>query len=134
MHEVMNSLQQQAFNLDTRQALETLTSFFERDIYFVYIAITTHGALAGCITMEESHALYAGGAFGTLREFYVRPEFRSRNIGQQLLGAAKVFGQSHGWTRLEVTTPPLPQFDRTLAFYERHDFSITGGRKLKAAL
>lgn len=24
-----------------------------------------------------------------------------------------------GWPMLEVTTPPLPGFDRTLAFYER---------------
>jgi len=39
-----------------------------------------------------------------------------------------------GWTRLEVTTPPLPQFDKTLAFYTREGFSITGGRKLKVVL
>ena len=38
---------------------------------------------------------------------------------------------SRGWTRLEVTTPPLPQFDRTLAFYEREGFAISGGCKLK---
>ena len=35
---------------------------------------------------------------------------------------------------LEVTTPPLPQFDKTLAFYEREAFAITGGRKLKVVL
>jgi hypothetical protein len=33
-----------------------------------------------------------------------------------------------------VTTPPLPQFDRTLAFYAKQGFAITGGRKLKAVL
>lgn len=44
---------------------------------------------------------------------------------------AKDFGISRGWTRLEVTTPPLPQFDKTLAFYERQGFANTGGRKLK---
>ncbi len=39
-----------------------------------------------------------------------------------------------GWKRLEVTTPPLPQFDNTLAFYRREGFAITGGRKLKRVL
>jgi hypothetical protein len=28
----------------------------------------------------------------------------------------------------------LPQFDRTLAFYEREGFAISGGRKLKVSL
>jgi hypothetical protein len=47
---------------------------------------------------------------------------------------AKRFGSSRGWKRLEVTTPPLPQFDKTLSFYEREEFAITGGRKLKVLL
>ena len=33
--------------------------------------------------------------------------------------------------RLEVTTPPLPEFERTLSFYETNNFEISGGRKLK---
>jgi hypothetical protein len=50
------------------------------------------------------------------------------------LEQARRLGQSRGWRRLEVTTPPLPQFDRTLAFYQRQGFSISGGRKLKLEL
>lgn len=42
-----------------------------------------------------------------------------------------VFGFDHSRTRLEVTTPPLPQCDRTLAFYRREGFGISGGRKMK---
>jgi hypothetical protein len=45
-----------------------------------------------------------------------------------------LFGKARGWKRLEVTTPPLPQFEKTLAFYEREGFAITGGRKLKVLL
>jgi len=45
---------------------------------------------------------------------------------------AKSFGLSRGWIRLEVTTPPLRQFDRTLAFYEREGFAISGRRKLNS--
>ncbi len=53
---------------------------------------------------------------------------------RELLAKAKRIARSKGWTRLEVTTPPLPQFDRTLAFYERQGFSISGGRKMKIEL
>ncbi|WP_409409546.1 GNAT family N-acetyltransferase [Acidithiobacillus ferriphilus] len=79
-------------------------------------------------------ALYAEGAFGTIPELYVRPEYRTNGLGLRLVSQAKFFGASRGWTRLEVTTPPLPQFDRTLAFYEREGFAISGGSKLKVSL
>ncbi|MGR8931366.1 MAG: GNAT family N-acetyltransferase [Gammaproteobacteria bacterium] len=88
----------------------------------------------GFIALYESYALCAEGAFGTIPELYVRPEYRSHQLGRQLVSQAKVFGLSRGWSRLEVTTPPSPYFDRTLAFYEREGFLITGGRKLKVAL
>jgi len=41
---------------------------------------------------------------------------------------------TRGWKRREVTTPPLPEFDRTLAFYPREGFAVTGGRTLKTLL
>jgi GNAT superfamily N-acetyltransferase len=67
-------------------------------------------------------------------ELYVRPEHRSKNVGLKLVSQAKSFAVSQGWKRLEVTTPPLPPFDKTLEFYEREGFAVTGGRKLKVAL
>jgi GNAT superfamily N-acetyltransferase len=85
----------------------------------------------GFLALYESFALYAEGSFGTIPEFFVRPAHRSSGVGTALLSEAKRVGQAKGWTRLEVTTPPLPQFDRTMAFYEREGFSISGGRKLK---
>lgn len=88
----------------------------------------------GLLALSESHALYAEGAFGAIPELYVRPEFRSRGVGGHLVVEAKQFARSKGWARLEVTTPPLPQFDRTLEFYEQQGFSISGGRKMKADL
>jgi hypothetical protein len=33
-----------------------------------------------------------------------------------------------------VTTPPLPEFDRALRFYERQGCAVTSGRKLKLVL
>ena len=134
LREIVSAIQNPAFSFDAEDASIQLRSLIERDLYFVFIARTDDATPVGCITMEESHALYAGGTFGTLREFFVRPELRSQGIGLRLLEEAKAFGRSRGWMRLEVTTPPLPQFEKTLDFYEREGFGITGGRKLKLAL
>lgn len=88
----------------------------------------------GFLALYESYALYSEGVYGTIPELYVRPADRSQGNGSAFLVEAKQVGQLRNWRRLEVTTPPLPQFDRTLAFYQRHGFAISGGRKLKVEL
>jgi len=84
----------------------------------------------GFIAMYESHALYAGGSYGTIPELYVRPDARSKGIGRMLVDRAKNHAREKGWQRLEATTPPLPEFQRALQFYEKQGFSIQGGRKM----
>jgi GNAT superfamily N-acetyltransferase len=64
----------------------------------------------------------------------VRPQYRSCRVGFSLIEQAKAFGRKRSWKRLEVTTPPLPWFDKTLAFYQGEGFAIAGGRKLKVLL
>ncbi len=132
--EIMNAIDIQAFNFDLDDTTARLKDFLSHDKYFVFVARSENMNPAGFIALYESYALYAEGAFGTIPELYVRPAYRKNNLGRYLVSQAKSFGASRGWTRLEVTTPPLPQFDKTLAFYEREGFSITGGRKLKIAL
>lgn len=132
--EIMNAIGIQVFNFDLAETAERLHGFLVQEKYFVFVARTEEGSAVGFIALYESYALYAEGAFGTIPELYVRPEFREQEVGLQLLSAAKAFGATRRWTRLEVTTPPLPQFDRTLAFYEREGFAISGGRKLKIQL
>ena len=132
--EIMNAIGVQAFNFDLAETASRLKDFIDREKYFVLIARSGSGSPAGFIALYESYALYAEGAFGTIPELYVRPEHRTNRLGLHLVSQAKSLGASRGWTRLEVTTPPLPQFDRTLAFYEREGFAISGGRKLKVSL
>ena len=109
--------------------------FLQRGHYTVFIAVdTTAGKNVGLLTLTESHALYAEGAFGILPEFYIRPTHRSRGIGKRLLDTAREYALSKGWKRLEVATPPVPVFDRTLKFYEANGYTSTGGRKLKIVL
>ena len=132
--EIMAVIGERAFNFKLDETTARLEDFLSREKYVVFIARDPSGEAVGFVTLHESHALYAEGAFGTIPELYVRPEYRSRQIGLSLLQQARSFGSSRGWKRLEVTTPPLPQFEKTLAFYEREGFAITGGRKLKIAL
>lgn len=132
--EIMNATGVQAFNFELTETTSRLQDFLNREKYFVFVAHDGSGSPAGFIALYESYALYAQGVFGTIPEFYVRPEYRTNGLGLRLLSQAKSLGRSRGWTRLEVTTPPLPQFDRTLAFYQREGFAISGGRKLKICL
>jgi len=132
--EIMAAIGIQAFQFDLGETTTRLADFLQREKYFVFVARDDEGQALGFLALYESFALYAEGAFGTIPELYVRPAFRSSHLGKDLLDHARMFAASRGWKRLEVTTPPLPQFDRTLAFYEREGFAITGGRKLKLAL
>lgn len=132
--EIMNAIGVQAFNFDLAETTSRLKDFLDREKYFVFVARGGNANPVGFIALYESYALYAEGAFGTIPELYVRPEYRKNELGLRLVFQAKSFGASRGWTRLEVTTPPLPQFDRTLAFYEREGFAISGGRKLNISL
>lgn len=132
--EIMAAIGTPAFHFSLAETTSRLTDFIHQEKYVVFIARDPGANPAGFIALSESHALYAGGAFGIIPELYVRPEWRSRQLGLRLVSRAKAFGASRGWTRLEVTTPPLPEFDKTRVFYEREGFSVSGGRKLKIAL
>lgn len=132
--EIINAIGVQAFSFNLDETMDRLKDFLNQEKYFVFVARDDANNAVGFVALYESYALYAEGAFGTIPELYVRPECRSNNVGLRLVSQAKSFGISRGWKRLEVTTPPLPQFDKTIAFYEREGFTITGGRKLKVAL
>lgn len=133
LNEIMAAIGTPAFHFHRDETAARLRDFIHHEKYFVFVARNA-GDLIGFVALYESHALYAEGRFGTIPELYVRPEYRSQKIGHQLLTHAKCFGAARGWQRLEVTTPPLPHFDNTVAFYEREGFAVTGGRKLKVLL
>ncbi len=133
LQEIMDKIDIKAFNLNQTETQNRAKDLLSKELYFVFLAKDEDRYL-GFISMYESYALYAEGAYGTIPELYVREEYRSLDIGKLLLQKAKEFANSKGWKRLEVTTPPLPEFERTLSFYEANAFEITGGRKLKSDL
>ena len=134
LSEIMASVNAVSFNFDLAATADRLKDFLHQGKYVVFVARDAGTAAIGFVTVYESYALYAEGVFGTLAELYVRPGFRSHHIGSGLLAQVRQYALSSNWTRLEVTTPPLPQFDKTLRFYERSGFVVTGGRKLKLVL
>jgi GNAT superfamily N-acetyltransferase len=133
LHDIMTAVNDKAFGFDHADTVGRARAWMKEGLYTVLLA-TLDSKPVGFFSLYESYALYTEGAYGTIPEFYVRSPHRSHGIGSALLAEAKQIGQTRGWKRLEVTTPPLPQFDRTLNFYQRNGFTISGGRKLKLTL
>ncbi|MCG6938480.1 MAG: GNAT family N-acetyltransferase [Gammaproteobacteria bacterium] len=130
--EIMHAINQKVFNFDENETEKRAGDLIENGKYWVFIAWDSiDKSPVGFISLYESYALYAEGAYGTIPELFVSSNWRSKNIGHKLLANAIAFAREKGWHRLEVTTPPLPEFDRTLRFYEKNGFVISGGRKLK---
>jgi GNAT superfamily N-acetyltransferase len=135
LHEIMDTIGEPVFSFDFAEAKARAGELIEQGRYIVFLARAADDRRAsGFISLYESYALYAEGVFGTIAELYVRVPYRAAGLGTRLLVAAGKHGRDRGWRRLEVTTPPLPEFERTLRFYERAGFAITGGRKLKVLL
>ena len=132
LNEIMDKIHVNAFNFNRAETEARAKDLVSREKYWVLMAKeAASGAFVGFVSVYESYALYAEGAYGTIPELYVRPQWRSKNIGEAMLKEVKQFAASKAWKRIEVTTPPLPEFDRTLKFYRSHGFEIAGGRKLK---
>jgi GNAT superfamily N-acetyltransferase len=132
LEEIMAATGTRHFTFDAAAARH-FRDFLARGGYAAYLARRGDQPV-GFVTLSETRALYAGGVFGIVTELYVLPELRSQGVGERLLEAARSHARQAGWVRLEVTTPPLPEFDRALRFYQAHGFEIAGGRKLKSSL
>jgi len=118
------------FDIDIPLAEKLCKQFMEQGKYAV-VAAFDNDRIVGFGALCESHSLYAEGSFGIVQEFYVLPEFRSKSIGKKLLASLVDYAKSKQWVRLELCTPPIPEFDRTVSFYKENGFEITGGKKMK---
>ena len=93
---------------------------------WTFLARGDDGQPLGVLTLVESFAIYASGAYGIINETYVVPAARSAGVGRALIDAARAVGRERGWSRIDVTAPESPRWSRTRAFYEREGFAFTG--------
>lgn len=130
--EIMNKTNNKTFNYNQLETEVRAKSLVSKGKYWVFIVKDTDiDTSVGFVSLYESYALYSEGVFGTIPELYIRPKWRSKSIGKQLLTKVNKFAANKGWNRIELTTPPLPEFERTLNFYQSNGFEISGGRKMK---
>jgi GNAT superfamily N-acetyltransferase len=120
------------FDNDLPKTTALCARWIEQGIYTVLLA---HGegdaGPIGVAAIAESHALYAEGKIGIIQECYVTPAWRNRAVGGALVEAAIRLAPTKGWACMELCTPPLPEFAKSLDFYRKHAFKPVGGRKMR---
>jgi len=121
------------FDVDIPLAEKLCDEFVENGQYSV-LAAFDGSQIIGFGAMCESRSLYAEGTFGIIQEFYVLPEYRSKSVGKELLREIVKFSKRKKWVRLELCTPPVPEFEKTVEFYKENGFEITGGYKMKCVI
>ena len=88
------------------------------------------GTPLGVLTLSETFAIYAGGAYGVIDEMYVRPAYRCRGVGTRLVEEAMTIARRRRWFRVDVTGPEGQDEAPAVDFYEKLGFEFTG-KKLR---
>jgi len=131
--EISELTKAQHFDIDLVGTTQRCHELINEGHYFAIIGIH-HDSPVAVVTMTETYALYAGGKIGVIQEFYVDPEFRASGVGSMLIEQVKIYGKQHDWSCIELCTPPLPEFERTLNFYQKNGLIPVGGRKMRQTL
>lgn len=131
--EICTRTKAQHFDVDLASTIQRCENLMRDGHYGAILGFSGDSAIA-VATFTESYALYAGGKIGIIPEFYVEPDMRSSGVGAKLIDAVKRHGRTNGWSCIELCTPPLPEFERTLQFYQDNGLIPVGGRKMRIQL
>ncbi len=132
-NEICASTKAQHFDLNLNSTIERCRELIREGYYTAVIGEHQNKPVA-VVTFTETHALYAGGKIGLIQEFYVSPELRALGVGSLLIDQVKKYGNERNWSCIELTTPPLPEFEKTLNFYQKNGLTPVGGRKMRQKL
>ena len=121
------------FDIDLNGTIQKCNELISDGHYSAILGVYENQPIA-VATMSETYALYAGGKIGVIQEFYVSPEFRASGIGSTLIEQVQHYGNKHNWSCIELCTPPLPEFEQTLNFYQKNGLTPVGGRKMRQTL
>jgi len=108
--------------------VQTSRSLLSKGENFWSLVAEFDDEIIATLNINECAAIYAGGAFGEITEFYIKPEFRSKGIGTRLIESAKLFCSDKEWTLLEVGAPSPEGWQRTIDFYLKNGFTSIGPR------
>ncbi len=131
--EICEKTKAQHFDIDLNGTIQRCRELILDGHYSAIIGFHENNPIA-VATITETYALYAGGKIGVIQEFYVTPTFRESGIGSKLIEQVNSYGKERNWSCIELCTPPLPEFDRTLNFYQKNGLKPVGGRKIRQAL
>lgn len=132
-NEICELTNAQHFNINLSSTIERCGELI-RDGHYAAIIGEYQSKPIAVTTLTETYALYAGGKVGVIQEFYVLPEVRSFGVGAMLIEQVREYGKLQNWSCIELCTPPLPEFERTLNFYQNNGLTPVGGRKMRQAL
>jgi len=123
----------QHFDINLESTIKRCCELISAGHYSALIGFYKNDAIA-LVTTTETYALYVNGKIGVIQEFYVSPDFRASGVGSMLIEQVQKFGKKHDWSCIELCTPPLPEFERTLNFYRKNGLAPVGGRKMRQSL
>ena len=86
-------------------AVSLCEGYVSSGLYSV-IAAFDENEIVGFGALCESRSLYAEGTFGIVQEFYVMPNYRSQNVGKELIKEIVNFAKSESWKKLGLCTLP----------------------------
>lgn len=121
------------FGIDLAGTIQRCDELMSKGLYAAILGWSQDRPVA-LATLTETYALYAGGKVGIIQEFYVVPELRSSSVGASMLNAVREHGKTWNWSCIELCTPPLPEFERTIQFYMANGLNPVGGRKMRQML
>lgn len=121
------------FDIDLESTIQRCAALLSAG-HYAAILVCSDNIPVAVSTITETYALYAGGKIGLIQEFYVVPDFRCSGVGAMLIEHVRNYGQKRDWSCIELCTPPLPEFERTLSFYQQNGLIPVGGRKMRQNL
>jgi GNAT superfamily N-acetyltransferase len=94
------------------------------------------GAIVGVCAVSWQFAVHVPGRYGTVQDLWVRPEWRSRALGRELILALVRQATEMGVARLEVGLPQesFAQLAATERFYRENGFTPLGPRMRRLLL
>ena len=132
-NEISELMKEKQFSIDLSDTIRRCSELIETGKYAAILGFSD-GVPVAVVTLSETYALYASGKVGIIQEFYVVPALRSTGLGSKLIKQVRDYGIKNKWSCIELCTPPLPEFDRTLAFYKKNELNPVGGRKMRQIL